>query len=127
MNQNNRGKLGANCHLEFKRSAELSCIAAYNACRADMQSEIDELQGYCSEAQDKMIMADAAIGNLKSELAKRDTVIEKMRSALEDISKYTDGPRSSPDGEFIQGKASEEAQIADETLADISKILDGAE
>jgi KaiC/GvpD/RAD55 family RecA-like ATPase len=43
--------------------------------------------------------------------------------AITEISKYTDGPRAAPNGQMLQGKLSEEAQIADEALSEYERGL----
>lgn len=45
------------------------------------------------------------------------------QETLEEITKYTDGPRSSPEGQMLQGRISEEGLVADEALSAIDDIL----
>lgn len=93
-------------------------IDGYNACRAEMQAEIDELKSCKAKMAGAMPieLVDRSRQILKeeyeAELIKRDIVIEKMKSALESVA-YTPP-------EF---DASVEAEIADEALAECEKIM----
>lgn len=113
-------------HIEKEWVRENTILLVnHNTKVAEMQNEIADLQGYCSEFQDKKIMFEYAIEQLKAELAKRDRVIEKMQKTIElfKISEESSESLNLADHKYLEIIIKRTDAVAREALAEVKKIM----